>query len=135
MKYEVGSFVKVLVKRDCAQEGDVGVVDAIHPQSNSYTIGFYAAEDCLMGSARFHEEELEPYRKQSKKDEFEIGDIVETKIAQSNIPEKSIGEILAVYPQTKGVAVEFKKNDGEFPIILPYRYEDVRIIKKKQFNR
>ena len=134
MKYKVGSFVRVLVERDCAQEGDVGVVDAVHPDQGCYTIGFYAAEDCMVGSARFYEEELAPYKKEKVKAPFENGDIVETLIDNLNIPKGSEGEVIMVYPKTNAIAVKFLQKDGSFPIILPFAYDEARIITKHRFT-
>lgn len=134
MKFEVGSFVRVLVARDCAQEGDVGVVDAVHPDQGYYTIGFYAAEDCMVGSAKFYDEELEPYEKKSDRTPFESGDIVETLIDNLHVQKGTEGEVIMVYPDTKAIAVQFKQKDGGFPAILPYRFDEVRIIMKHQYT-
>ena len=49
MKYKVGDKVIVLVERGVAKEGDVGVIDAVHKET--YTVGFYATEDALIGNA------------------------------------------------------------------------------------
>ena len=134
MKYQVGSFVKVLVARDCALEGNVGVIDAVHEKEQTYTVGFYAAEDCMMGSARFYEEELAPYKQSKAKEKYEVGDIVESLVDKPTKEKGNEGEVIAVYPETKAIAVSFQK-EKEFPIILPYGYDEVRLILKKEFRR
>ena len=134
MKYQLGSFVRVLVARDCALEGDVGVIDAIHKENQTYTVGFYAAEDCMVGSARFYEEELIRYEKESKKAPFESGDIVETLLDNLDQMKGSQGEVIAVYPKTSAVAVKFEKKDGSYPTILPYAFDEVRLLHKHEHH-
>ena len=134
MKYKLGSFVRVLVARDCALEGDVGVVDAIHKENQTYTIGFYAAEDCMVGSARFYEEELAPYEKESKKSPFENGDVIQTLVDNLTQEKGSIGEVIAVYPKTNAIAVKFEQKDGGYPTILPYAFDEVVLLHKHEHH-
>lgn len=130
MKFKVGDFVTVLVAKDVALEGDVGVIDAVHASTQSYTVGFYAAEDCMVGSARFYEEELAPYEKQYQQQGYAIGDQVRTLVPNQNIPEGSIGEIISVFEKEQGIAVKFEILAGAFPTILPYSFKDVERVEK-----
>ena len=130
MKYKVGDFVTVLVAKDVALEGDIGVIDAVHSSTQSYTVGFYAAEDCMVGSARFYEEELSPYEKKDNPFNFSIGDQIKTLVDNQNIPAGSVGEIISIFEKEKGIAVKFEILSGAFPTILPYSMKDVERFDK-----
>ena len=134
MKYKVGDFVHVLVARDAALEGDVGVIDAVHSDTQSYTVGFYAAEDCMVGSARFFEEELSPYEKKHEHAPFNVGDIVLTLTDNNQIQAGTAGEIVAVYPKSNGAAVQFENKDGQFPTILPYPFDALRLLQRHEHH-
>lgn len=130
MKFQVGDRVSILVERNNMKEGEVGVVDAVHKDTSSYTIGFYAAEDCMIASARFYEEELAPYQSQAKPTLFEIGDIVKTLFDSPYMKAYAVGEVVAVYPETKSIVVKFDNENGGYPIFSPYRNIEVALIKK-----
>ena len=130
MRYKVGDFVKVLVARDCALEGDTGVIDAIHSDNGSYTVGFYAAEDCMVGSARFYEEELIPYEKKHVHTAFEQGDRVKTLIDIEHIQKGSIGEVTAIYEEKDVAIVAFPNENGGYPTIFPYPFTSLELVEK-----
>ncbi len=134
MKYKFGDRVIPLVERGVAHEGDVGVVDAIHKENGTYTVGFYAAEDCLVGSSVYYEEELRPFEEKDRPAPFAIGDIVKTKKTLLQFPKGSMGEVLQLFPETKGVAVKVSDPTTHLPFTMPYGYDELELIEKHEHH-
>jgi hypothetical protein len=103
MKYKFGDRVIPLIERGVAHEGDVGVVDAIHKENGTYTVGFYAAEDCLVGSNVYYEDELRPFEEKDRPAPFAIGDIVKTKRPSSNSPKGAWAKSFSFSPKPKAL--------------------------------
>ena len=123
MKYKVGDKVIVLVERGVAKEGDVGVIDAVHKET--YTVGFYATEDALIGNASYYPEELRPADEESLVSPFEKGERVITKTEVAGYPAGLKGIVMDVYPEKHALAVQVIKDGDDFPAILPYKEENV----------
>ena len=123
MKYKVGDKVIVLVERGVAKEGDVGVIDAVH--KDTYTVGFYATEDALIGNASYYPEELRPAEEQTLCSPFEKGEHVITKAEVAGYPAGLKGIVMDVYPEKHALAVQVIKEGDDFPAILPYKEENV----------
>ncbi|MBP5092371.1 MAG: hypothetical protein J6328_07485 [Bacilli bacterium] len=124
MRYKFGDRVIPLIKKGAANEGDVGVIDAVHEKEKNYTVGFYAAEDCLIDSLTFFEDELRPFEGAEEEAPYEIGERLRTLVEKYSFPEGIIGEVVAIYGQTKAVALKVLNDKGE-AAILPYAYREV----------
>ncbi|MEE5995866.1 MAG: hypothetical protein V3G53_04900, partial [Candidatus Enteromonas sp.] len=110
--------------RGAANEGDVGVIDAIHENDRTYTVGFYAAEDCLIDSCVYHEDEIRPFEGSHLHGPYEVGERVKTLEEKYTFPKGTIGEVVSVYTETQAVAVKVL-NDKKEEAILPYGYNEV----------
>ena len=124
MKYKFGDRVVTLIKRGLANEGDVGVIDAVHEKDGNYTVGFYAAEDCLIDAATFYEDEIRPFEGEHVHGPYDVGERVKTLEEKYTFPAGTLGEVVAVYEVTQAVAVKVHNEKGE-EAILPYAYSEV----------
>lgn len=112
-----------LVERGIAKEGDVGMIDAVHKET--YTVGFYATEDALIGSASYYPDELRPAEESVFSSPFEKGEQVITKAEVAGYPAGLEGTVMDVYPEKHALAVQVIKKGDDFPAILPYKEENV----------
>ena len=125
MRFKRGDFVISLVEKGPVREGDVGTIDAVHP--DSYTVGFYATEDALLYSGSFHDEELAPYVKNEARGALNEGDIVETLVEFPSLPAGSVGQVVSTL--SKGVyAVSFGIEGVELPLLFPVEETNLRKI-------
>ena len=127
MKYKVGDKVTVLVQRDIAKEGDIGVIDAVH--KDTYTVGFYATEDALIGSASYYPEEVAPAEERLVASPFKKGGHVKTLVEVAGYPAGLVGIVMDTYPEKKALAVQVIKEGDDFPAILPYKEENVAKVR------
>lgn len=124
-KFHIGDSVLTYVERGVAKEGDCGRIDAIHPKTNSYIVGFYATEDACIGSYEFYEDELSLLDEKPSPTPFHKGDIVETLKEQCGIEKGRKGEIVDIFPSTQGAAVHLENS----PYILPYGFQELKLVQ------
>lgn len=129
MRFKRGDFVISLIEKGTVREGDVGTIDAVHP--DSYTVGFYATEDALLYSGTFFDEELAPYQKEEARPSFIEGDIVELLADYPSLPKGSVGEIVAsigpgIFAMSSGV------EGAELPLLVPVKEKDLRRIGHRE---
>lgn len=118
MRFKRGDSVLTLVERGTAREGDVGVIDAIHPGDQSYTVGFYATEDALLYSGRFHDDELAPHAKKPTHAILEEGDVVELLSPLPSLEKGAVGQVSAVL-ENHCYAVAFAIPSMSIPLLVP----------------
>ena len=127
MKFKVGDSVITLVEKGTVKEGDIGHIDAVHPTSKTYTVGFYATEDALLYSGKFAEEELSFAPTKQGNAPYVPGDVIEVLADLVGISKGSVGEIVSEI--SPGVyAVSFEVPTMSIPLLMPVKAEDFRKI-------